>query len=137
MNVPDYQIDNILEQFGKLYLKKHLERKGKTGTSSAPAEGSVDGPRQDISRRVAADILERVAHLDQENGVHPAPLETGVRGNRRDGSKISGGVASSRESEFSFNVVGKDNRKRIRTIPVGNPDAFLERLERLAQGAER
>ncbi len=135
MNIPDYQIDNILEQFGKHYLKKHLERKGTAGASPALAKEPADGPRQNISRRVAADILERVAHLDQEDGDRPTSLETEAKGDRRDGMKISEGAISSRESEFSFIVVGKDNRKRTRTIPVGNPDAFLVRLERLARQA--
>ncbi len=133
MNIRDYQIDNILEQFGKRYLKKRGIRREGAGKRSFPAQVSADGKRRDISNKVAADILERVTHLDQEEDARPTTGRRDRKKNAPPPRGVPGKANSSRESEFSFNVIGKDNRKKTKTIPVGAPDAFLERLERLGR----
>lgn len=133
MSIPDYRIDNILEQFGKLDLKKRLGRGEAPETISGLEEKPGDDRRRDISDRIAEDILQRVSRLERKIDDRPGASVAGSGENGQDGPGIVGRPISPGESEFSFIVVGKDNRKRTKTIPVGNPDAFLQRLERLAR----
>lgn len=73
MDIPSYQIHNVLRDYVK-QLQKRLERETEaTGDRSSPKSISAPKKLRLVRERVTAEIVERIIHLDMEQSRDSGP----------------------------------------------------------------
>jgi hypothetical protein len=127
MQVSRYQMNNVLECFGRKLSRMHKNEKPAPGVHQKCADEqalSAESSRQATMAKFSRQVLERVTDaaalsLSREKGSPESPL-------------LEEGAAAAEEpgdAEFTFNVIDAINRKRTSRLAMGGPAALIRRLE--------
>jgi len=131
MQVPSHQIHNVLKVYSKhLSQARALERM--KAFSQQPGETRINlsagGKRQAIIEKVAADIVERITQSGPRDKVDQEIVD-------KLEDELGQSILRNQDSEFVFNVIGKDNEKTTATFQMNDPEYLMKRLETLAKEA--
>lgn len=134
MHVPSYQIHNVLKVYSRQVSQNRLTDRSKaagTRTSNDRINLSAGGKRQGIIDKVAADIVDKITTHGPQDAVQKeivSQLEKEL------GHKLPFG-SESRQDEFVYNTLDKENRKTTKRVSVKGGDLVMKRLEELAKAA--
>jgi len=131
MQVSSYQMQNVLECFGRRLSRMRKNEKPAEGLpkkiadeQALSAESSRQATMEKISRQVLDKVTDVVAlSLSQEKTAPESP----ENGGDADAAPDPAGT------EFTFNVIDAINRKRTGRLSMGDPAALFRRLDRMAE----
>ena len=133
MQIPSYQIDNVLKVYSKQVSRgKILERQKSLNNVSKPSADKItissEGKRESIINKVAADIVERITNYGPQNDIDrniTEQLEKELGGKLTYGKEGSG--------QFVYNAIDENNQKTQNTLSVEDTDFVTKRLEEIAK----
>jgi len=130
MQIPSYQIHNVLNVYGKqLGHEEPSSKDEKPGDVriGERVELSLEGRRKAIADKVASDIIARITQFGPEGDTVP---ETASRAEGETGKPVDG---HSQKDSFVFNVIDEDNQKKTREFSLEDSSFLISRMETLAQ----
>jgi len=134
VEIPSYQIHKVMKVYVRQLTQSKLFERQTGGSKKATAADrisiSMEGNRQAIINKVAADVVERITRsgpTDKFDQEIVNRLEDEI------GEKVN--FARSQKSQFIFNVIDDKNKKKTTAISVEDSNFLLQRLEQLAQDA--
>jgi len=124
MYIPSYKVHNILKVFSEqLTQSKISERK----STIKGINKSVEGKRQAIIKKVAAEIFDRITH----SGIHED-----VDNKLKDQLKENGSEYTEEEkNEFVFNTIDNNNNKSIGRLLISDASVLIKQLEQMVKKA--
>ncbi len=118
MHIPSYQIHNVLNVYRKQLSQGPGTSRAKPFTPHSPQDRiniSFDDQRQSIIDRISSEIVDRIAQDGPETqfgSVLADQLSRSVTERN--------GIEGQPDTEFSYTVIDKHNRKVTNTMPVKN-----------------
>ncbi|MFH1985937.1 MAG: DVU0524 family FlgM-associated protein [Pseudomonadota bacterium] len=131
MVVTSYQIQNVIADYSKRIGRNRQPRTGKAEDPRAPRDKlslSVEGKREAVIDRVAANIIDRITRYGPQEDVDHQIVDQLRDEIQRDGKQIDGSAL-----EFVFNVVDGTRAKQTNTLSAKDSSSMLRRLEQLAK----
>ena len=133
MQIPSYQIQNVLKVYSKqLTQGKLLAKSQAAGREAQPSADSVTisakGKRQAVIDKVAANIVNRITtegpseHLEEKIAQQ---IEKEV------GKKIN--FTGNSENNFTYTHVDENNEKITKTLSVEDSEFIMKRMNELAK----
>lgn len=133
MQIPSYQIQNVLKVYSKQLTQGKLLAKSKAAGREAPPSAdsvtiSAKGKRQAIVDKVATNIVHRITtagpneHLEEKIAEQ---IEKEV------GKKIN--FARKSENSFTYTHVGENNEKVTKKLSVEDSEFIMKRMTELAK----
>lgn len=133
MNVPSYQMHNVLNVYTK-QLKQTVSSGRNNNTSERTPADQVnltpEGKRQAMIEKVSKDILNKIRRF---GSVTATP-----RGIAEDADMISHNESPANEKQettFVFNAIDSVNQKTRNTLPVEDSGFLIQKLEQLARAS--
>lgn len=133
MQIPSYQIHNVLKVYSKQVSQTRIIERNKTLGKKLGAEKinlSAEGKRKAIIEKVATDIVDRITNYGPQNEVDHEIVDTI---NRELGKEID--FNKKQDHQFVFNVIDSDNKKTRTTLSVEDSNFVIKRLDQLAKEA--
>lgn len=132
MQIPSYQIQNVLKVYSKqLSQGKMLSRNNKFGIANTVSADSVsissEGKRQAIIDKVAANIVDRII-TEGPKEENEAQITEQIE--RELGKKIN---FSKDKSQFTYTTIDNDNNKTTKTLSVEDSQFVVKRMTELAR----
>ncbi len=134
MEIPSYQIQNVLKVYSKqLTQGKILARNKKSGGNTVSADDvsiSPEGKRAVIIEKVAANIVDRITSVGPKENVEKKivqQIEDEI------GQKID--FTKRKEEKFSFTAIDENNQKVTKHLSVEDSNFVIRRLTELARQA--
>ena len=131
MNVPSYQMHNVLNVYSK-QLKQNVSSGPQTPAKRTPScrrNLTPEGKLKATIDKVSTDILKKITRID-------ALAET-RRAMAADREKISpedsAPAAEKQDSTFVFNAIDSINQKKTNTLSIDDSDFLIRKLEQLAK----
>ena len=133
MQIPSYQMHNVLNVYRKQFTRNELSQRQSTGDVEAPGDRvslSSEGKRQAIIEKVTAEIVERITNFGPQEAldheiINQLEQDTGATVNFGD----------SNNSEFIYNFIDAKNEKASGTLSINDSNGLVSRLEELAKEA--
>lgn len=133
MQIPSYQIQNVLKVYSKQLTQGKLLAKsqaaGREGPSSADSVTiSAKGKRQAIIDKVATNIVNRIITEGPNENLEEkiaAQIEKEV------GKKIN--FAKSSGNKFTYTHVNENNEKVTKTLSVEDSEFIMKRMTEIAK----
>lgn len=133
MYIQSYQIHNVLNVY-----RKQLSQGKKPGQAPTPETKtqafnvtiSQEGKRQSVIEKVSENIVKKIREFEPSD----KPVGTKIADRPQDFRSELDAVTS-REKEFTFNVIDQNNQKVTSSISVEDSSVLINRLEQLAQNA--
>lgn len=134
MEIPSYQIQNVLKVYSKqLTQGKILARNKTVGRNQVSADNvniSAEGKRAAIIEKVAANIVDRIISegpREKEEQEIAGQIENEL------GGKID--FTRRKEEKFSFTTIDENNKKVTKHLSVEDSNFVIRRLTELARQA--
>ena len=132
MQIPSYQIQNVLKVYSKqLSQGKMLSRNNKFGVANTVSADSVtissEGKRQAIVDKVAANIVDRII-TEGPKEENEAQITEQIE--RELGKKIN---FSKDKTQFTYTTIDDDNNKTTKTLSVEDSQFVVKRMTELAR----
>ena len=131
MNVPSYQMHNVLNVYSK-QLKQNVSSGCQTPAKRTHSDRSnltPEGKLKATIDKVSSDILKKITRID-------SLAETG-RAMTADHDKISpvdsDPAAEKQDTTFVFNAIDSINQKKTNTLSIDDSDFLIRKLEQLAK----
>jgi hypothetical protein len=132
MQIPSYQIQNVLKVYSKqLSQGKMLSRNNKFGVANKVSADSVtissEGKRQAIIDKVAANIVDRIiteGPKEENEAQITDQIELEL------GKKIN---FSKDKNQFTYTTIDDDNNKTTKTLSVEDSQFIVKRMTELAR----
>ena len=131
MQIPSYQIQNVLKVYSRQLSQGKILARNKFGTANKVSADSVtissEGKRQAIIDKVAANIVDRIITEGprEENEAHITDQIEKELGKKIDFSKG--------KNQFTYNTVDENNNKVTRTLSVEDSKFVVKRMTELAR----
>lgn len=120
MNIPTYQIHNILKAFSKQFGRSKKPKIYKMSIS--------DEKRQTIIDKTASDIVARIVGFEFKDEIND-----NIFYQRKDASGKNFESTKQKESGFIFNSIDKDNKKTRCAISLEDSKYLIRRLSHLSE----
>lgn len=133
MQIPSYQIHNVLKVYSKQVSQTRIIERNKTLGKKLGSEKinlSAEGKRKAIIERVAADIVDRITNYGPQNDVDHEIVD---QISTELGKEIN--FKKNTEHQFIFNVIDGNNNKTKTTLSVEDSNFVIKRLDQLAKEA--
>jgi len=130
MQIPSYQIQNVLKVYSRQLSQGKLLSKNKFSNAKVSADSvsiSSEGKRQAIIDKVASNIVDRI--------ITEGPKE-------KNDEQITGQIEkelgkkidfSKGKNQFTYTTVDKNSNKIVKTLPVEDSKFVVERMTELAR----
>ncbi len=131
MQIPSYQIDNVLKVYSKQISRGKVIERQKTLARKSSADKitiSSEGKREAIINKVASDIVERITNFGPQNEQDKTITD---RLEKELGKKLDYGNLDG--NKFVYNSIDENNTKVKNTLSVENSNFVIKRLEELAK----
>lgn len=131
MQIPSYQIQNVLKVYSRQLSQGKMLSRGKFGSINKPSADSVtissEGKRQAIIDKVAANIVDRIITEGpkEENEEH---ITTQIE--KELGKKIN---FTRDKNQFTYSVIDENNEKVTHTLSVEDSKFIVKRMTELAR----
>ncbi len=133
MNVPSYQMHNVLNVYSK-QLRQNMDSADRTKPPASLPEDRVsltpEVKRQATIEKVSRDILSKISSYGSHHTGRPGVLEQADVS-----SKASSSSAEVENRTFIFNAIDKINNKTRNTLSVDDSSVLIQRLDQLAKQA--
>ena len=133
MNVPSYQMHNVLNVYSK-QLRQNMASADRTKPPARLSEDRVsltpEVKRQATIEKVSRDILSKISSYGSLHRGRPGVLEQADVS-----SKASSSSAEVENRTFIFNAIDKINNKTRNTLSVDDSSVLIQRLDQLAKQA--
>lgn len=134
MQIPSYQIQNVLKNYSRqLSQGKILARNktsGKTQNSADNVSISAEAKRTTILEKVTASIVDRITTMGPSEDLE---YQIASQVEKELGQKIN--FTQRKEEKFSFTAIDEDNVKTVKTLSVEDSEFVIRRLTELARKA--
>jgi len=132
MQIPSYQIQNVLKVYSKqLSQGKMLSRNNKFGVANKVSADSVsissEGKRQTIIDKVAANIVDKII-TEGPKEENEAQITEQIE--RELGKKIN---FSKDKTQFTYTTIDDNNNKSTKTLSVEDSQFVVKRMTELAR----
>lgn len=131
MEIPSYQIHNVLKVYSKQVSQTKIIERNKTlgkKPSTDKINLSAEGKRKAIIEKVASDIVERITNFGPQNDVdHEIVSKLKDELGKEVDFKQKG------DRKFVFNVIDENENKVKTTLSVEDSDFVIKRLDQLAK----
>jgi hypothetical protein len=131
MQIPSYQIQNVLKVYSRQLSQGKIMSRNKFGNADTNSADSVtlssEGKRQAIIDKVAANIVDRIiteGPKEQTEEIITTQIEKEL------GKKIN--FARDR-NQFTYTVIDENNQKSTRTLSVEDSKFVVKRMTELAR----
>lgn len=134
MQIPSYQIQNVLKVYSKqLSQGRAIARNQQAGSdtqSSDKVKISAEGKRAAIIDKVASGIVDKITTVGPQE-----QLEKEIAGQleKELGGKID--FIKKKGEKFTFNSIDENNQKSTQTLSVEDSNFVLKRMTQLAKEA--
>lgn len=133
MQIPSYQIQNVLKVYSKQLTQGKLLAKSKAagsgGSSTADSVTiSAKGKRQAIIDKVATNIVNRITTEGPNEHLEEKIAE---QIQKEVGKKIN--FARNNENSFTYTHVDENNEKATKTLSVEDSEFIMKRMTELAK----
>jgi len=131
MQIPSYQIDNVLKVYSKQISRgKVIERQRSLARQSSADKITIssEGKREAIINKVASDIVDRITNFGPQSDLDKDITD---RLEKELGKKLDYG--NSVGNQFVYNSIDENNEKTKNTLSVENSNFIVKRLEELAK----
>ena len=133
MQIPSYQIQNVLKVYSKQLTQGKLLAKSKAaGRGTPPSADSVTisakGKRQAIIDKVADNIVNRIT-TEGPNEHLEAQIAQQIE--KEVGKKIN--FPRNNENQFTYTHVDENNEKVTKTLSVEDSEFIMKRMTELAK----
>ena len=131
MQIPSYQIQNVLKVYSRQLSQGKILSRNKFGAANKVSADSVsissEGKRQAIIEKVAANIVDRIISEGpkEENDEHITDQIEKELGKKIDFTKG--------KNQFTYTSVDKDNNKVAQTLSVEDSKFVVKRMTELAR----
>ncbi len=131
MQIPSYQIQNVLKVYSRQLSQGKILSKNKFGIANKPSADSVtissEGKRQAIIEKVAASIVDRIItegpkEKNEEQIANQIEKELGKKINFAQG-----------RNQFTYTVIDENNEKVTNTLSVEDSKFIVKRMTELAR----
>jgi hypothetical protein len=131
MQIPSYQIQNVLKVYSRQLSQGKLLNKNKFGTANRVSADSVnissEGKRQAIIDKVASNIVDRIIgegpkEKNEEQITEQIEKELGKKIDFTKG-----------KNQFTYTTVDENNNKVVKTLSVEDSRFVVERMTELAR----
>lgn len=131
MQIPSYQIQNVLKVYSRQLSQGKLLSKNKFGNSEKVSADSVsissEGKRQAIIDKVAASIVDRII-TEGPKEKNEAQITDQIE--KELGKKID---FTKGKNQFTYTTVDENNNKIVQTLSVEDSRFVVERMTELAR----
>ncbi|OGR52583.1 MAG: hypothetical protein A3J80_08380 [Desulfobacula sp. RIFOXYB2_FULL_45_6] len=131
MQIPSYQIQNVLKVYSRQLSQGKIMSRNKFGNSNTNSADSVtlssEGKRQAIIDKVAANIVDRIiteGPKEKNEETITSQIEKEL------GKKIN---FTKDRNQFTYTVIDENNQKSIRTLSVEDSNFIVKRMTELAR----
>ena len=131
MEIPSYQIHNVLKVYSRQVSQTKMIERSKTlgkKTSSDKINLSAEGKRKAIIEKVASDIVERITNFGPQSDMDHEIVN---KLKNELGKEID--FKKKGDRTFVFNVIDENNNKVKTTLSVEDTDFVFKRLDQLAK----
>ncbi len=131
MTISTYQIQNVLRVYGKQLrqgktLKQHLPS---TEGTKDKIDISADGKRTAIIKKLASEIVDKIAHSGPSNDIEAGALKA-LEEEYGSNLRVDRDEAT---NKFIFKVIDKQNNETIEIVSSEDSDFLKQRLEEIAK----
>ena len=131
MQIPSYQIQNVLKVYSRQLSQGKIMSRNKFGSTNTSSADSVtissEGKRQAIIDKVAANIVDRIiteGPKEKNEEIITSQIEKEL------GKKIN---FTKDRNQFSYTVIYENNQKTTRTLSVEDSKFIVKRMTELAR----
>jgi methionyl-tRNA formyltransferase len=131
MQIPSYQIQNVLKVYSRQLSQGKILSRNKSGMANKVSADSVtissEGKRQAIINKVAASIVDKIINegpKEQNEEQIASQIE------KETGKKIN---FSENKNQFTYTVIDENNEKAIHTLSVEDSKFIVKRMTELAR----
>ena len=133
MQIPSYQIQNVLKVYSRQFSQGKLLGKNKFSDANKVSADSVsissEGKRQAIIDKVASNIVDKIiTEGPNENEKDEAHITNQIE--KELGKKID---FTKGRNQFTYTSVDKNNNKVVQTLSVEDSEFIVERMTELAR----
>ncbi|WDP89599.1 MAG: hypothetical protein HUN04_07645 [Desulfobacter sp.] len=131
MQIPSYQIQNVLKVYSRQLSQGKMLSKSKFGNANKVSADSVnissEGKRQAIIDKVAANIVDRIITEGPKEG-NEEQITDQIE--KELGKKIN---FTKGKTQFTYTTVDENNNKVVKTLSVEDSRFVVERMTELAR----
>jgi len=131
MQIPSYQIQNVLKVYSRQLSQGKMLRSAKFGSANKISADSVtissEGKRKAIIDKVAANIVDRIiteGPKEKNEEIITSQIEKEL------GKKIN---FSKNKNQFTYSVIDENNQKETHTMSVEDSKFIVKRMTELAK----
>jgi hypothetical protein len=131
MQIPSYQIQNVLKVYSRQLSQGKIMSRNKFGSANTSSADSVtissEGKRQAIIDKVAANIVDRIiteGPKEKNEEIITSQIEKEL------GKKIN---FTKDRNQFTYTVIDENNQKTTRTLSVEDSKFIVKRMTELAR----
>ena len=131
MQIPSYQIQNVLKVYSRQLSQGKIMSRNKFGDANTNSADSVtlssEGKRQAIIDKVAANIVDRIiteGPKEKNEEQITSQIEQEL------GKKIN---FTKDKNQFTYTVIDENNQKSTRTLSVEDSKFIVQRMTELAR----
>ncbi|MBU1194275.1 MAG: hypothetical protein KKE62_02325 [Proteobacteria bacterium] len=131
MQIPSYQIQNVLKVYSRQLSQGKILSRNKFGAANTPSADSVtissEGKRKAIIDKVAANIVDKII----SDGPREKTEEQITKQIEKElGKKIS---FSKEKNQFTYTTIDENNQKITQTLSVEDSKFIVKRMTELAR----
>ncbi|NOX34844.1 MAG: hypothetical protein GXP56_14120 [Deltaproteobacteria bacterium] len=131
MQIPSYQIQNVLKVYSRQLSQGKILSKNKFGTANKSSADSVtissEGKRKAIIDKVAANIVDRII---TQGPKEKKEEEITSQIEKELGKKIN---FNKEKNQFTYTVIDENNQKATHTLSVEDSKFIVKRMTELAR----
>lgn len=131
MQIPSYQIQNVLKVYSRQLSQGKILNRNKFANDGKPSADSVsissEGKRKAIIDKVAANIVDKII---TEGPKEKTESQITDQIEKELGKKI---IFSKDKNQFTYTSIDKDNNKVTKTLSVEDSKFVLKRMTELAR----
>jgi len=131
MQIPSYQIQNVLKVYSKQLSQGKMLSRGKFGVDNKVSADSVtissEGKRQAIIEKVAANIVDKII---TEGPKEKNEAQIAEQIEKELGKKID---FTKGKTQFTYTTIDADNNKSTQTLSVEDSQFVVKRMTELAR----
>ncbi len=131
MQIPSYQIQNVLKVYSRQLSQGKMLRGNKFGTANKTSADSVtissEGKRKAIIDKVATNIVDRII---TEGPKEKNEEKIADQIEKEFGKKIN---FSKEKNQFTYTVIDENNKKLTHTLSVEDSKFIVKRMTELAR----
>ncbi|CCK79290.1 DVU0524 family FlgM-associated protein [Desulfobacula toluolica] len=131
MQIPSYQIKNVLKTYSRQLSQGKILNKNKFGVTNKSSADSVtissEGKRQTIIDKVATSIVDKII-TEGPKAKNEEDITSQIE--KELGKKID---FTKNKNQFTYTVIDEDNQKATHTLSVEDSNFVVKRMTELAR----